>query len=123
MLLKYKKANNKVARGLLSYTTVHHKAGALQRIIQNYEEHPDWQLYLWKEHDDFLGIIGIELEEHTFTVHHAAVIPSYRNEGIGHKMVEEVQRLQEPLAMCSSPQTKEFLEKCWNSFYPNLVDS
>lgn len=81
-------------------------------------KHPNWQLYLWKEHDDFLGIIGIELGEHTFIVHHAAVIPSYRNEGIGHKMVEEIQRLQEHLAMCSSPQTKEFLEKCWDSFYP-----
>lgn len=116
MLVKYKKSNSKVAMGLLSYTPVHYKAGALQKVLENYEDHTDWQLYFWKEKDDFLGIIGIELEEHTFTIHHLSVIPSYRNEGIGHRMVEEIQRLHEPLAMCSSHQTKDFLEKCWVSF-------
>lgn len=118
MLVKYKKSNNKVAMGLMSFTATQHKVDTLQLIIRQYEEDPNWQLYLWKENEGFVGLIGVELNEYTFTVHHASVIPSYRNEGIGHKMVDKIQQLHEPLAMCSSYQTKDFLGKCWRSFYP-----
>ncbi|RAZ81390.1 GNAT family N-acetyltransferase [Planococcus halotolerans] len=118
MLVKYKKANRIVAMGLLSLTASQYGIDDLRRIIQTYEEDPKWQLYLWKEQDDFLGMVGIELDEYTFTVHHASVIPSYQNEGIGHRMIENLQQLHEPLAMCSSSLTKDFMAKCWNSFYP-----
>lgn len=115
VLMKYKKTHEKVAMGLLSFMPRERKLKDLQKTMQKYEEDPAWQLYLWKEEDDFIGLLGIEVDEHTFTVHHASVNPSYRGDGIGHAMVEKVQELQEPRAMQASKETKDFLAKCWET--------
>ena len=115
MLTKHKKSVEKIAMGLLSFMPGKRELEALQQTMKKYEENPNWQLYLWKQGDDFVGLIGVEVDEHTFTVHHAAVNPSFRNEGIGHAMVEKVQQLQEPRAMRATEETKDFLAKCWES--------
>lgn len=115
MLIKYKKSHEKVAMGLLSFMPAERELKTLQRTMEKYEENPAWQLYLWKQENDFVGLIGIEVDEHTFTVHHASVNPSYRSEGIGHAMVEKVQELQVPRAMQASLETKDFLAKCWET--------
>jgi riboflavin biosynthesis RibT protein len=113
-LTKYKKSHEKIAMGLLSFMSSEQNLNVLQKTMQRYEEDPNWQLYLWKQEEDFIGVIGIELNEHTFNVHHACVNPSFRNEGVGRTMVEKVQELHEPLALSATPETKGFLEKCWN---------
>ena len=115
MLTKYKKLIEKIAMGLLSFMPGEHELKVLQQTMQKYEENPDWQLYLWKQGDDFVGLIGIEMAELTFIVHHVAVNPSFRKEGIGHEMVEKVQQLQAPRAMRTTEETKDFLAKCWES--------
>ena len=74
-----------------------------------------WQLYLWKYEENFVGLIGIEVSELTFTVQHVSVNPSYRSEGIGHAMVKKTQELQEPRAMQASKETKDFLTKIWET--------
>lgn len=118
LLVKYKKLNEKIAMGLLSFMPREHDLQTLQNSMDRYTEDPNWQLYLWKQDEDLVGVIGIELDELTFTVHHAAVNPSFRNEGIGQQMIERVQQLHETLAMCSTHETKDFLEKCWTNQYP-----
>lgn len=115
MLIKYKKSYKKVAMGLLSFMPHERELKVLQQTMQKYEETPDWQLYLWKKENDFVGLIGIEVSELTFTVHHASVNPSYRGEGIGHTMVEKIQELQEPRALQASKDTKDFLAKIWET--------
>ncbi|MGO1058452.1 GNAT family N-acetyltransferase [Planococcus sp. FY231025] len=115
MLIKYKKSNEKIAMGLLSFMQDKPDLPKLQKTLERYGQDPDWQLYLWKQDEDVIGAIGIEIAEYTFTVHDIAVNPSFRNEGIGLAMVEKLQQLHEPLALCSTPATKEFLEKCWNA--------
>lgn len=117
MLIKYKKSLEKIAMGLLSFMPSEREVKNLRQTMQNYEENPAWQLYLWKQEDAFVGLIGIEVAEHTFTVRHASVNPSYRSEGIGHAMVETIQELQEPRAMQASPETKDFLAKCWETIH------
>jgi len=117
MLVKYKKVFEKIAMGLLSFMPAGRELSDLQEMMKQYEENPDRQLYLWKREEDFVGVIGIEVQELTFTVHHISVNPSFRGEGIGHIMVQKVQELQEPRAMQASAGTKEFLEKCWESTY------
>lgn len=111
MLIKYKKSHEKIAMGLLSYMPDERPLKTLQRTLEKYEKEPDWQLYLWKQEEDFVGLTGIEVGEFTFTVHHVSVNPSYRSEGIGHVMVEKIQELQEPRAMQASKETKDFLTK------------
>lgn len=117
MFIKYKKPYEKVAMGLLSFMSRERQLKTLQQTLKKYEEHPAWQLYLWKQEEDFVGLIGIEMAELTFTVYHASVNPSYRNEGIGHAMVENVQELQAPRAMQASKETKDFLDKCWQTIH------
>lgn len=116
-IVKYKKSYEKIAMGLLSFMITEPKPKKLQEIVQVYEENQDWQLYLWKKNDDFVGIIGIEVSGQTFSVRHIAVDSSFRNERIGSLMVENVQQLHEPLAMCSTIDTRNFLTKCWQRKY------
>lgn len=115
MLTKYKKSVKKIAMGLLSFMPNERELRVLQRTMQKYEENPNWQLYLWKQEEDFVGLIGIEGNELTFIVHHAVVSPSFRNEGIGHDMVAKLQQIQEPRAMQATKETKDFLSKCWET--------
>lgn len=118
MLITYKKSHEKIAMGLLSYMPDERSLKTLQRTLEKYEKEPDWQLFLWRQEGDFIGLIGIEVDELTFTVHHVSVNPSYQSEGIGHAMVEKIQELQEPRAMQASNETKDFLTKIWETNYP-----
>lgn len=118
VLIEYNNAYEKVALDLLSFMSDEHQLKALPQTMQKYEENSAWQLYLLKQEDGVVGAIGIEVAELTFTVLHASVNSSYRNEGIGHAMIKKVQELQEPRAMRASMETKEFLAKCWETAHP-----
>ena len=63
MLIRYKKTYEKIAMGLLSYMPGEHSVKALQETIHNYETDENWQLYLWKKDEDFIGLLGIEIGE------------------------------------------------------------
>ena len=115
MLTKYNKSIEKIAMVLLSFMPAEQEIRNLRETMLKYEENTVWQLYLWKQEDAFVGLLGIKMEEHTFTVHHASVDPTYRRGGIGHAMVKKVQELQEPRALQSSFETKDFLTKCWET--------
>ncbi|WP_353652853.1 GNAT family N-acetyltransferase [Planomicrobium sp. Y74] len=84
----------------------------MQKTLRLYVENKNWQLYLWKKGEDFVGLIGIEVDEQSFVVRHASVNPSFRGEGIGRAMVEKVQQLMEPIAMQAAPETEAALAKC-----------
>ena len=61
MLLRYKKTYEKIAMGLLSYMPSEKNVKKLQETIHTYETDANWQLYLLKKDEDFIGIIGIEM--------------------------------------------------------------
>ena len=86
MLIKFKKSFEKIAMGLLSFMPEEKKVKKLQETINEYESNENWQLYLWKE-EEVLGTIGVRLEDEKVVVQHISVNPSYRNQGIGKKMV------------------------------------
>ncbi|WP_367619259.1 GNAT family N-acetyltransferase [Planococcus shenhongbingii] len=112
MLIRYKKSCEKIAMGLLSFMPGEKDLKKLKQTIQKYEENADCHLYLWRKGDDFIGLIGVELEDSHFTVHHISVMPSYRGEGIGRAMVEKIQQILEPREIRASEETKEFVEMC-----------
>lgn len=112
MLIKYKKSYEKIAMGLLSFMPGQRELRTLRETIQTYEINPDWQLYLWKKEEDFVGLIGIKITEDSFTVLHASVNPSHRGEGIGHTLIEKAQQLMEPRKMRATEETEMFLAKC-----------
>jgi len=112
MLIRYKKTYEKIAMGLLSYMPGGLSVKMLQETIHVYETDDVWQLYLWKKDEDIIGLIGIEIAEDTYTVHHISINPSFRNEGIGEEMVLKLQQ-QFPEKECRSmDETEAFLQKC-----------
>ena len=112
MLIRYKKIYEKIAMGLLSYMPGNHSVKALQETIQKYEIDEDWQLYLWKKDEDFIGILGIEMSDDTYTLHHLSVNPSFRGEGIGKAIVEKIQEQFSDKKCISTDETNDFLKRC-----------
>ena len=78
MLLRYKKTYEKIAMGLLSYMPGEKSVKKLQETIHQYENDEDWQLFLLKQGDDFIGLVGIVMDKDSYTVMHLSVNPSFR---------------------------------------------
>ncbi len=114
MLIRYKKNQEKIAMGLLSFMPEEKKdVKKLQQTIREYETNPDWHLFLWKE-EDLLGAIGIRVEDDlNAVIQHVSVTPSHRNAGVGRKMMVEVMRLYEDkYAVSATEEVQNFFDKC-----------
>lgn len=113
MLIRYKRANEKVAMGLLALMPQERQMKQLKQTMELYNENPYWQLFYWKVKDDYAGIIGVQIEdEEFFSVQHLSVIPSFRGEGIGTQLVEAVEKIMGNRQAKPSKATKEFLLNC-----------
>jgi|SRR5690625_4536871 len=114
MLIRYKKNHEKIAMGLLSFMPVEKDVKQLQQTMKEYETNPNWHLYLWREDDDVIGAIGLKIEDEiNVVIQHVSVNPSYRNIGIGQKMVKEVQTLYgEKYDVCANELTQQFFQRC-----------
>ena len=112
MLIRYKKTYEKIAMGLLSYMPSEQNVKALQETINEYETIENWQLFLRKEEDDVIGLIGIKLSDNAYTIQHLSVNPSFRGEGIGTDMVKRIHELFPDKTCLGTEVTATFLEKC-----------
>ncbi|MBU5594268.1 GNAT family N-acetyltransferase [Amphibacillus sp. MSJ-3] len=115
MLIRYKKSMEKIAMGLLSFMPEEKDVKKLQHTMKAYEENENWHLYLWRENDDVLGAIGVEINQidATVTVQHISVNPSHRELGIGHKMINEIREIyEENYQIIANDLTESFLNKC-----------
>lgn len=111
MLIKYKGSYEKIAMGLLAYMPDEKNVKKLQQTIKKYVEDPRWQLYLWKE-EDIVGIVGITfLEDEKVQLNHISVNPSYREEGLGKKIIAALQELYKDNVV-PNVQTTLFFAKC-----------
>lgn len=112
MLVRYKKANEKIAMGFLSYIPGEKMVKKLQETILQYETDDKWELYLAKKDEDFIGLVGLEVDEDTYTVQHISVNPSFRGEGIGKEIIQQIRELY-PKKKCNGTEfTAPFLTKC-----------
>lgn len=112
ILVRYKKANEKIAMGLLSYMPGEKTVKKLQELIQQYETDDCWQLYLLKKDDDFIGLVGVRLGDGDYTLQHLSVNPSFRSEGIGQEMVKKLQALFPDRECMGTEETEPFIQKC-----------
>ncbi|QAV27071.1 GNAT family N-acetyltransferase [Anoxybacillus flavithermus] len=112
MLVRYRKNYEKIAMGLLSFMPNEKDLKQLQQTMKNYETNDDWQLFLWKEEEDFIGIIGAIVREHAVEVQHISVNPSHRHQGIGKQMVKALKELYPNQTLCANDMTAPFLDKC-----------
>ena len=112
MLIKYKKSFEKIAMGLLSFMPDEKDLKKLQYTVKLYETETDRQLYLWKQEEDFIGLIGIYLDGKTLTVTDLSVNPSHRGQGVGHEMVNCLKDLYEGYEIVARDVTADFMAKC-----------
>ncbi|WP_017728132.1 GNAT family N-acetyltransferase [Halalkalibacterium ligniniphilum] len=112
MLIPYKPSQRKIAMGLISYMPKEKDVKKLQKTIDCYEHEESWKLYFWKSGEDFVAVIGLQVvEDGSAELHHLSVNPSFRQEGLGRKIIEEVKsRLNGPLH--ATKETKNFLNSC-----------
>lgn len=112
MLIRYKKAFEKIAMGLLSFMPNEKDVKKLTETIQSYETNENWILYLWKKNDEYVGIVGLVLDNDTATIQHVSVVPSYRGEGVATEMVQGVVELGQYENIRATDETREFVQKC-----------
>ncbi|GGJ59584.1 riboflavin biosynthesis RibT protein [Anoxybacillus voinovskiensis] len=112
MLIRYRKNYEKIAMGLLSFMPTEKELKKLQQTMKHYETNDDWQLFLWKEEEDVIGIIGVVLRAGQVEIQHISVNPSHRHQGIGKKMVKALKDLYPNHEFKANEFTAAFLEKC-----------
>jgi len=115
MLNRYRKAYEKIAMGLLSFMPNEKDLKVLQQTIQTYESEPEWELYLYKKDEDYIGLVGVEKQDCELVVHHISVDPSHRGEGLGKLMVQELATLNRDCQVKACQLTEPFIEKCLNN--------
>jgi riboflavin biosynthesis RibT protein len=115
MLIRYKKTFEKIAMGLLSFMPNEKDLKKLQQSMKNYEMDESWQLFLWKDEDDIIGLIGITFHNgESYEIQHISVNPSHRNQGIGKKMVLAIKEIYPTKSMLTNNLTEAFIYKCEN---------
>lgn len=117
MLIRYRKNLEKIAMGLLSFMPNEKEVKKLQATIKQYETESNWQLFLWKEDEDIVGIVGVVIEEEDdpnseIIIQHITVNPSFRYQGIGGMMVQQVKELYKDKVMRATDATNDFLNRC-----------
>ncbi|ETT81221.1 GNAT family N-acetyltransferase [Viridibacillus sp. FSL R5-0477] len=112
MLCRYKKAFEKIAMGLLSFMPDQKDLKLLQETIRQYDTDPNWQLFLWKQEDDFIGLVGVEIADDEWIVRHISVDPSHRGEGLGKEMVKQLSKMDMDCVIAACDQTAPFIQKC-----------
>lgn len=114
MLIRYKKNQEKIAMGLLSFMPKDNDVKSLQATIEEYETNEDWHLYFWRYEDDIIGLIGLKIENDLRAIiQHISVNPSFRNAGVGRQMVDEVRKLYcDEYDVGGNEETEEFLSIC-----------
>jgi riboflavin biosynthesis RibT protein len=114
MLIRYKKALEKIAMGLLSFMPDEKDIKKLQLTMKEYESNSNWQLFLWKT-EDIVGLIGVVLKEDTVEIQHISVNPSHRHEGIGNQMVNAIREFYADRTILANDDTLSFYNKCIES--------
>jgi len=112
MLIRYKKAFEKIAMGLLSFMPNEKDLKKLQQTMKQYDQSEEWQLFLWKE-EDIIGLIGVTaVSEDILEIQHISVNPSHRHQGIGKSMVKALKDLFPGKELRGNEETSAFFEKC-----------
>ncbi|MDO4432090.1 MAG: GNAT family N-acetyltransferase [Aerococcaceae bacterium] len=124
MLIQSKHKHEKIVLGLLSYTEEGLPMNELLQLLKEYRDHPNRELYLYKddETENFVGLMGIErtqLDEtgsETIVIDRVAVIPSFRNEGIGYQMYAALRQRYPESNWLGALNTSDFVVK-WAQKY------
>lgn len=122
MLVRYKKHYQKIAMGLLSFMPTEKDLQKLLTTISQYETEQKRQLFLWKEEESIIGLMGVLVSENQVELQHISVNPSHRDNGYGKRMVDSLKNVFPDLPIIPNENTVSFMNKC-NLNQPFLKES
>lgn len=70
------------------------------------------KLFLWKEGEDIIGLVGVTSSDQTMEIQHISVNPSHRHQGIGKTMIKALDELYPGKTLTATDETESFLNKC-----------
>jgi len=97
--------------GLLSFNPNEKDLQKLLQTINKYDTEQDSQLYLWKEDEGIIGVIGVKMDEQNVQLQHLSVNPSHRDKGFGTLMIKELLELHPDKKLTATETTTSFVEK------------
>ena len=97
MLVRSKSSYQKIIMGLLSYSNELNATTEILEEMEWYRKEDNRRIYLYREDDsdDFIGLIGIEIDDDIVIVRRLTLTPSYHNEGHGGQMLKEIEEMFE----------------------------
>jgi riboflavin biosynthesis RibT protein len=112
MLIRYKKTFKKIAMGLLSFMPNEKNLQTLQLTMRLYETEQNRQLFLWREDEGIIGLIGVLfVDEKTLQIVHISVNPSHRGQGLGKKMIKTLKELHRDILFIPNENTRSYCKK------------
>ncbi|GAA0346990.1 GNAT family N-acetyltransferase RibT [Bacillus carboniphilus] len=112
MLIRYKKNFEKIAMGLLSFMPNEKDVKKLQQSIKIYETDPEWQLFLWREGEDIIGLVGVIKGNEVLEIQHISVNPSHRDQGVGKAMILALKEMYPNFTVTANEYTTSFYSRC-----------
>lgn len=116
MLIDYKADYQKITMGLLSYVPDLKETTRLMKELDWYQQEENRRLFLWRsqETNDFAAVLGIEVEKEFILVRHISVNPSYREEGLAHRILDVLSAKFAPRHLVGTIETGSLIAK-WHT--------
>ncbi|MEO1772933.1 MULTISPECIES: GNAT family N-acetyltransferase [Enterococcus] len=123
MITHYRKNQRKIAMGLLSFHKYLKEEHPRLKEIEHYEEGEPYQLYCYyydEATNNVQGVLGIEqLNNQEIILHDISLNPSYRGEGLGFVMLDQLQEHYPEYHIIGTTATAAYLAK-WKRKTGNL---
>lgn len=115
MLVNYTSTYQKIAMGLLSFVPELKEIDHLTEQMNWYESQESQKLLLWKDEDtdNFIGLIGLEVNDKNILIRHLVISPSFRGEKLVFELLNQLEAQYPDSVFTGTIETSLILAK-WN---------
>lgn len=113
MLVSYNNDYEKITMGFLSYISDLKEPARIEEELNWYTSQEDRQIFLWQSEEtgNLIGFIGVEEDEELVLVRHIAVDPSFRNEGLTYRILDEIEKRYNESKVVATLETATIISK------------
>jgi len=113
MLVSYNGDYEKITMGFLSYISDLKEPSRIEEELNWYNSQENRRIYLWQSEEtgNLIGFIGVEEDEDLILVRHIAVDPSFRNEGLTYKILDELEKKYDTKKIIATLETATIISK------------
>lgn len=113
MLVSYNGDYEKITMGFLSYISDLKEPSRIEEELNWYNSQENRRIYLWQSEEtgNLIGFIGVEEDEDLILVRHIAIDPSFRNEGLTYKILDELEKKYDTKKIIATLETATIISK------------